>query len=177
MALIKCKECNKEISDNASQCPNCGYVYKKTKNKKEKSSAFKIVIPIIVAIAVFIIGIVLFIVIDKGMEKINEKKILNQVVGTWQYKEVSKVNGGVSYSIITFTENKNFRYTSGFIYGTNSDFKYGYEGTISIYEDGSIWLYTNDNEYIGHFEYNKEYDELYEIDRNDASSKKLYTKK
>ena len=32
MALIKCPECGKEISDNASKCPNCGnpmYVKKK----------------------------------------------------------------------------------------------------------------------------------------------------
>ena len=25
MALIKCKECGKEISDTAKVCPNCGY--------------------------------------------------------------------------------------------------------------------------------------------------------
>ncbi|MBO5023092.1 MAG: zinc ribbon domain-containing protein [Clostridia bacterium] len=25
MALIKCPECNKEISDKAGSCPNCGY--------------------------------------------------------------------------------------------------------------------------------------------------------
>ena len=24
MALVKCKECNKEISDKAEKCPNCG---------------------------------------------------------------------------------------------------------------------------------------------------------
>jgi DNA-directed RNA polymerase subunit RPC12/RpoP len=32
MALIKCPECGKEISDNANKCPNCGnpmYVKKK----------------------------------------------------------------------------------------------------------------------------------------------------
>lgn len=32
MALIKCPECGKEISDNARKCPNCGnpmYVKKK----------------------------------------------------------------------------------------------------------------------------------------------------
>lgn len=176
MAIIKCKECNKEISDKASQCPHCGYIYKKTKNKKEKSKAFKIVIPIIVAIAVFIIGIVLFIVIDKGIEKINEKKILNQVVGTWQYKEVSKVNGGISYDIITFTENKNFKYTSGFIYGTNSDFKYGFEGTMSIYDDGNIWLYNDKGEFLMHFQYDSEYGELYERDNNDGSLKQ-YSRK
>lgn len=25
MALIKCPECGKEISDTAKSCPNCGY--------------------------------------------------------------------------------------------------------------------------------------------------------
>ena len=25
MSLIKCAECNKEISDTAHRCPNCGY--------------------------------------------------------------------------------------------------------------------------------------------------------
>ena len=24
MALIKCKECGREISENANKCPNCG---------------------------------------------------------------------------------------------------------------------------------------------------------
>lgn len=32
MALIKCEECKKEISDSAKQCPHCGY--KKRKNIK-----------------------------------------------------------------------------------------------------------------------------------------------
>lgn len=35
MALIKCKECGKEISENAVNCPNCGHILKgKAKNKK-----------------------------------------------------------------------------------------------------------------------------------------------
>lgn len=31
MALIKCPECGKEISDKALSCPNCGYSFEKTK--------------------------------------------------------------------------------------------------------------------------------------------------
>lgn len=31
MALIKCPECGKEISDTAENCPNCGYHFEKTK--------------------------------------------------------------------------------------------------------------------------------------------------
>ena len=29
MALIYCKECGKQISDNATACPHCGYVFSK----------------------------------------------------------------------------------------------------------------------------------------------------
>lgn len=32
MALIKCKECNKEISDTAKVCPHCGYIMKTKKS-------------------------------------------------------------------------------------------------------------------------------------------------
>ncbi len=31
MSLIKCPECNKEISDSAFKCPHCGKVIKKAK--------------------------------------------------------------------------------------------------------------------------------------------------
>lgn len=32
MALIKCEECDKEISDTVKTCPHCGYKLKKSKN-------------------------------------------------------------------------------------------------------------------------------------------------
>lgn len=34
MALIKCKECEKEISDTVKKCPNCGYQERKFNKKK-----------------------------------------------------------------------------------------------------------------------------------------------
>lgn len=34
MALVKCKECGKEISDSVKVCPNCGYKEKKKVNNK-----------------------------------------------------------------------------------------------------------------------------------------------
>ena len=34
MALIKCPECGKEISDRAGTCPNCGYPIEETKKKE-----------------------------------------------------------------------------------------------------------------------------------------------
>lgn len=48
MALIKCKECGKEISENAVNCPNCGNVIKR-KNKKVGA------ILILIASSIFII--------------------------------------------------------------------------------------------------------------------------
>ena len=38
MALINCPECNKEISDKATSCPNCGYPVEKKINKNLNSS-------------------------------------------------------------------------------------------------------------------------------------------
>lgn len=41
MALIKCKECGKELSDQAERCPNCGYKLKEVEIPKvivEKSN-------------------------------------------------------------------------------------------------------------------------------------------
>ena len=31
MALIKCKECSKDVSDSAAICPNCGFILKRPK--------------------------------------------------------------------------------------------------------------------------------------------------
>ena len=39
MALIKCPECGKQVSDKANACPNCGYSFlsKKKSNSQAKS--------------------------------------------------------------------------------------------------------------------------------------------
>lgn len=41
MALIKCKECGKEISNKADKCPNCGYKNKINSNITSYSSRIK----------------------------------------------------------------------------------------------------------------------------------------
>ena len=38
MALIKCNECGKEISDTAARCPGCGCVTKHGREQKEAKS-------------------------------------------------------------------------------------------------------------------------------------------
>lgn len=41
MALIKCPECEKEISDKAVSCPNCGYPMKPQKDKIVQKTVVK----------------------------------------------------------------------------------------------------------------------------------------
>lgn len=48
MALIKCPECGKEISDTTKKCPNCGFAMKKKPNKKIIIIMFLIIVIIII---------------------------------------------------------------------------------------------------------------------------------
>lgn len=45
MALIKCPECGKEISDKASACIHCGYPLQKLPESIESNISYKVVIP------------------------------------------------------------------------------------------------------------------------------------
>ena len=51
MALIKCKECGKEMSDQAESCPNCGYKLKNKTIKTKKTGA----IIVLIASSIFVI--------------------------------------------------------------------------------------------------------------------------
>lgn len=55
MALIKCPECNKEISDTAKRCPSCGYKFP-IKNKR----TICIICFVIIAIIIIISSIILY---------------------------------------------------------------------------------------------------------------------
>ena len=44
MALIKCPECGKEISDAAESCPNCGYPIKGQQKMKKEVMSFAVVV-------------------------------------------------------------------------------------------------------------------------------------
>lgn len=48
MAIVKCKECGKDISNKAKKCPNCGYDYNKSKMYKNVILASVIIIIIII---------------------------------------------------------------------------------------------------------------------------------
>ena len=63
MALIKCPECEKEISDTVKKCPHCGYSLKKKNNKN-----------IIVKIIILVIAILLVIFIAQNVHNNNIQK-------------------------------------------------------------------------------------------------------
>ncbi len=79
MALIKCPECGKEISDKAVSCPNCGYEGFKKKKKITKKSA--VIIGVIVAVIVFVIVMLLLFQLVFKNNKLNKNSEENQLIG------------------------------------------------------------------------------------------------
>lgn len=79
MALIKCPECGKEISDKAASCPNCGYESFKKKKKITKKSA--VIIGVIVAVIVFVIAMLLLFQLVFKNNKLNKNSEDNQLIG------------------------------------------------------------------------------------------------
>ena len=65
MALIKCKNCDKEISDKASACPYCDY-----KNDKQEISLFSKINKKII-LGIFIVILILFVFIFVSNKKNN----------------------------------------------------------------------------------------------------------
>ncbi len=64
MALVKCPECGKEISDQAKSCPNCGFVFehevlsktRETELSEKKVNAAAGIALIVIGILVTILG-------------------------------------------------------------------------------------------------------------------------
>lgn len=73
MALIKCSECGKEVSDMASQCPNCGCPILKKKSKK--FNWLFIIFPVI--LIVICLSVAYFLFFNKPKE-IEEEKLTKQ---------------------------------------------------------------------------------------------------
>lgn len=83
MALIKCNECGKEISDNAKQCPHCG-----VELKKDTTTLKIVVISIITMILTIFIICFFFIASPKDIindikEQNKVKDLLNDYYGTY----------------------------------------------------------------------------------------------
>lgn len=106
MALIKCPNCGKEVSEKAVACPNCGVLIsnKKGNNKKgNKNDKTIIIVSVAVAIVVLIVGILCSVVLvstdtylsrgeyqkayDKARDKeTKEKVLLENIIAKYSYE-------------------------------------------------------------------------------------------
>lgn len=86
MAIIKCPECGKEISDQAEKCPECGYPIKKQLNSKQLNvKTNKKMVPIItgaIICLVVIVGVLFY--VNKNITLSDEEKTLISSVNELQ---------------------------------------------------------------------------------------------
>lgn len=87
MAMIKCSECGKEISDKAGNCPNCGCPVETQKSEREKKNKSnkksKKSFLLIAAFAIIILAIIIIYVL-----KVSNKE--NIIIGEWTFSGLSK---------------------------------------------------------------------------------------
>ena len=119
MALIKCKECGKQISDTATSCPHCGA---KNKNNNEKASTGLKIICFLFPI----IGIIIFAVNISSKPKYAKECLVASIlptiliiiltiiffVGANSKTEISEINEkyeNFENDIFTISYNKNWR--------------------------------------------------------------------
>lgn len=68
--LVKCKECGKEISDQAITCPHCGAPTPKVEEDKDKKKG-SCLYAIFIVIVLFVVGLVLWDVGVKPQLQVN----------------------------------------------------------------------------------------------------------
>ena len=61
MALIQCSECGKEISDQISACPHCGYPVQKQTDENKGKNKKKLLLPVIIAGIILVLIAIIFI--------------------------------------------------------------------------------------------------------------------
>ncbi len=75
MALIKCDECNNEISDQSKTCPKCGARTLASKLKKQKINGLIIKLAFFIAVIAIIIGMGYSILINRPSYQYAKKMI------------------------------------------------------------------------------------------------------
>ena len=133
MALINCPECNKEVSDKAGRCPNCGIKINTSNGKKTK-----VILGVIIAI--LLVGLILFLGIFIGMnltQPVDDSN--NSVVSESSEEESNKLHIGNREQPLTINV-KNVSSTKVDLDVTlNSSYK-GSPVTFAMYEEDS-WTF------------------------------------
>lgn len=121
MALIKCKECGKEISDTAKSCPECGFVYKK------EHSIIKTIIICVSTLVVIFLAILFISFLPRISDSIKEKKAIKKIVG--EYKLINTSNESIIKNISITKDNISYICNQGYMPPEIKD------GFYNIYED------------------------------------------
>lgn len=155
MALITCPECNHEISDTASVCPNCGYSLKVSKTEeiknRMKGNSKKIIIGVCILICA-IVAIMIYTSTPHGEDEKLVKMVVEdiqdellepdsmEVLECYTYCLDSSMEDGTDYSHLEKYDNR--IYCSIYYKATNKSGGITDEKTLAyINEDGELDYY------------------------------------
>ncbi len=129
MALIKCPECNKEISDKVSSCPNCGYPIAAEAKREKKKSSKKKPIPIFLFLGI-VAAVAIFLMFNHNQNKLKREEANALFIDATE--TITRV-GGHAYETCSIvlqvwsTANQN-------LWDFNRVFSYMYSGDIRGHE-------------------------------------------
>lgn len=135
MAMIKCKECGKDISDTTKVCIHCGA---KTEKAKMKSKKIKLYTSILITIVLILTIIIIFVIksTEKDTSKIIDGSKLNndELYGLFKDEDysirITKFSDDLSTTYVIL-ENKTEGITVQRIYNN-------YVGNLMTFDDNSV---------------------------------------
>nr|UVY32817.1 MAG: protein of unknown function DUF2116 [Bacteriophage sp.] len=110
MALIKCPECGKEISDKASNCPNCGCPLNEKENLQDTNKKTKVSKRVFIGAGIIvIIGVIVTLLCVLGKNKVINREITVNDLTTEELCALNIINGftddtNINVSSINFEE-------------------------------------------------------------------------
>ena len=133
MALIKCPECGKEISDKAKKCPNCACSLKKNK---------KVIIIVLSTIMLLTIGLIIFYIYSQNTYNENVAVISASILSSSaDCESLANLTSEVWYNTIYKKDDKETnKYTINSIYYKDTyyykyqDYQYNKDFNTSLYK-------------------------------------------
>lgn len=160
MALIKCNECGKKISDKAKICIHCGHRKKAINNKK---------------IFVIILLCILFLIIIFAFVFKNNR--IKEISGEWYNVTYSKYYGGAdTYRFLTLNKDKTCEYSLSTYFQGETLLPYSTKCKWKRKKE-KILLYYDNNEKLAEFKYNKNENALIEFDKESNEELRTYIKR
>lgn len=103
MALIKCPECETEISDKTKKCPKCGY-----KVSKFSFNTKKIIVLIFLLIIIIISSVLIYRAINEKIQEEKEQARIEEIITTSkELIEKSRTADEFTYQKIYYNEDEN----------------------------------------------------------------------